>query len=253
MTTTHALPAKAASTSVAVPSGKEWQARLGQALAALDAWATERRTDGGDMRPTAVVRRDLPSILETMQTACRPLDERAFAVAFVGFMETAIALGIGKAGASKEEVAVQLGVYRDALGDLPGDLLLWAMKAVWKEWRWQSLPKPGDVHDRIKEKVSRRRDALQMARHADGMARRLGLPVGLLAAAEVVPPVGERGPLSAEVQALLDEAKAMKRRNLGDGLRPPAGQRETRKGELLVEPRPDLWRRWAAELGVAAE
>lgn len=249
MTTTHALPAKAASTSVAVPSGKEWQARLGSALAALDGWVTSRRTETGDWRPTLAVRRDLASILETMELACRPLSERDFAVVFARFMETAILLGIAKAGTSKEEVALQLGVYRDALGDLPGDLLAWSMKAVWKDWRWQSLPKPGDIYDRIREKVSRRRDMLQQARHAADLCRRRGLPVGLEAAVEEAAPVGKRQPLSPELQAMVDEAKRPKR-HLSEGLRPPAGQRENSKGELLVEPRPDLVAKYARELGI---
>lgn len=245
MTTTPVLATKA-STSVAVPSGKEWQERLGSALAALDEWSTKRASDG--IKPTAEVRRDLPSILETMEIACRPLGERDFAVAFVGFLETAIALGVKSAGSTKQEAAAQLGIYSDALADLPGDLVVWALKAVWREWRYPSLPKPGDVRDLIREKASRRRTALQFAKWAKRLSSKFNLPVGLMAAAEIVKADGPRV-LSPETQAMLDEAKKRKPA-AAFTLKPAVRERETRSGDLMIEPRPDLVRKWAMEMGV---
>lgn len=227
---------------------------MGSALAAVDRMIEDegRQHQGTSVpRPSAATRRDLPAVIDTMEMACRPLDERAFAVAFVQFMETAIALGIARAGASKEEVAVQLGVYREAMGGLPGDLLLWAMRAVWKTWRWGTLPKPGDIHDLIREKVSRRRDALQKARWAKRHAERHGLAVGEAAATEAT---AESRPeprtLSAETEALLADFRRSVRAAANAMPRLPAGVRENAKGELLVEPRPDLVARYARELGV---
>lgn len=101
----------------------------------------------------------LPAAIAEHEAALRPADSRAFAVALDRLFGYARAFGLPHDPDGRK---AQVGIYREALGDLPPDLLREAMALTMRDWRWSAkMPLPGDIRRHAADALGERRAALR--------------------------------------------------------------------------------------------
>lgn len=115
-----------------------------------------------DLRPETV-----HGAIAAFQAALAPADARVFAVA----MDELLAFGRSfNIGVPDPKGAV--AAYRQALSDLPGDLILQAVRAAVASWAWGNrLPMPADLRALITDELWRRKRALTKAEAAGRRVR----------------------------------------------------------------------------------
>jgi len=151
------------------------------------------------------------------------------------YFDTAAALGIASAGQTKDQTAAQMEIYRTALGDLPGDLLVLAMRGDLARMALSVRPKAGGSPGAYSERVSRRRKARSDARWAARLAERHGLPVGLLARLGPLRRRRERE-LPDDLKAELEAIKRRSRSPSANPLKPPPHRARPGTGRCRRDP-----------------
>ena len=138
------------------------KSRSGQAERELSLRCLERSNWTPADQVPANLTRDLLAVAVDQQAAIMaPAPMRSFAVVIEKLISFAATFGVQIAN---PKAAVEF--YREALGDLPEDLLATAVRATMSSWVYQSLPKPAEIRRHVSEELSRRvvdRGRLQMA------------------------------------------------------------------------------------------
>ncbi len=147
----------------------------------------------------------------------------------------------GQPGVRRAQVAEIVRGYRDALSDIPGDILADAVKATVDRHAYRNLPTPGDIRARAEAEMRERSDRLRRLRTAkmradmDAKARaaepsdapRERTPAELAAAAaakEAALQALSEGPVKAmpaerdDLRQVRDDSTAAARRRVAEGL-----------------------------------
>lgn len=117
---------------------------------AQSVWLTEWRS-ANDRQIPAHVRARLPELKLEAERALRPASAPEFLVALDRLWEFAETFGLP---AEKTEAATKM--YREALMDIPADVLVNAIRRTTETWSYRSLPLPADIRKNASEELSRR-------------------------------------------------------------------------------------------------
>ena len=98
----------------------------------------------------------LPPAAQRWQASLTPASPQAFAVTMDRLIGFAQAFGL-----PASDLKAALGFYREALGDLPADLLAQAVDATISTHRYHVLPKPGEIRQHVTEELEHREDMLR--------------------------------------------------------------------------------------------
>ena len=153
--------------SAAVPLDQD-PVRLGHVAAWLAAWAGQARAVGLTPMPDAITAH-LSAELKAAQARLTPSDAPTMAVTLARLAVFARSFSL-----PLDDIAATVAIYRDALADLPGDLLMDGVARTIAGHRYHNMPKPGDIRARIEGELITRRARLAHARLALSRSRRQG-------------------------------------------------------------------------------
>lgn len=101
--------------------------------------------------PNRISPRALESAIEEHRRALNPSTVQEFGAVVGKAMEWAAAFGITVA--EPRQVTAQ---YREALADLPIDLLVTAFRRTQADWQWRNMPLPGQIREHVEELYTQR-------------------------------------------------------------------------------------------------
>lgn len=116
--------------------------------------------------------------------ALTPATVQTFAVTISELFEYAWAFDIGSfAGLSEDErrkkTAAQSKLYREALEDIPADLLALSVKRIRTSWKWgNKMPMPADLREAISDEMAKRKSSLARPQMALKFGKRMYQPSG---------------------------------------------------------------------------
>ena len=153
--------------SAAVPLDQD-PVRLGHVAAWLASWAGQARAVGLTPVPGAIAGR-LAGEIKAAEAALIPSDDRTMAVALARLAEFARSFSL-----PLDDIRGIAAIYREALADLPGDVLMDGVARTIATHRYHNMPKPGEIRARIEGELITRLARLAHARLALSRSRRQG-------------------------------------------------------------------------------
>ena len=139
---------------------------LPASLEATRGWLERAVAAGMETIPPDVVA-GLPAAVAEAEAALAPASPQAFAVTIKRLTDYVEAFGLPAPAPS-----AAAAVYREALGDLPAELLAEAVTRTVRTHKFHVLPKPGEIRATVAEDLAK----LHLRRH---MARRAAIVAGL--------------------------------------------------------------------------
>ena len=100
------------------------------------------------------------------ETALTPADERAATLALAELFRWARLFGL-----KLDDLEATAREFREALADLPADLLTQAIGMIRRTWHYPSLPLPGDLRRQVTDELARRRMLATKLRQAEARRR----------------------------------------------------------------------------------
>jgi len=120
--------------------------------------------------PAELTRDRLQAAIDAQQALLEPADIKAFAVLVAKIFEFARTFGLAN---PDTEAATKF--YREALSDLPPDLLQRAVSDVVREWKWgNKIPLPADIRNQVEAELTARKVMLVRLEMAE---KRAPMPV----------------------------------------------------------------------------
>lgn len=155
--TAEKLPASAHRTSTPAPTRQSYE----RASATLEALAGWTYASGNDL-PETVTEAELSTAIGVLSWTLQPATPEALAVAIKVLADFGQTFGL-----PAPQIEAAIATYREDLADLPGDILLRAVKRVRAEWRWGNrLPMSGDIRKAAADDLAARGDKLRLLQAA---------------------------------------------------------------------------------------
>lgn len=127
-----------------------------QALSALETWEVAHPL------PAALTPERLSTLISRLQTQMQPASPQEYVRAMTKLIEFVTAFGI-----SCGDAATVQKIYREKLGDLPGDLLQTAIDRITATWQWGNrMPFPAEIRATVSADIARRAGLLNRAKVA---------------------------------------------------------------------------------------
>ena len=108
------------------------------------------------MLPDAITPERIQAAIDAQQRALSPASNKAFAVTIDRLFAFARTFGL-----ANPDAAAATKFYREAMSDVPIDLLDRAVSSVCRDWKWgNKLPLPADLRNQISAEMTARRVTL---------------------------------------------------------------------------------------------